>query len=114
MIDTTMKKVKSQMSPHGAMGQKYLLSGIRLSMRLWQDLPVATPKPPTSRDYETIGYVIKGRAELQMEGQTVLLEEGDAWLVPVGAGHSYHILEPFTAIEATAPPAEMHARDEHE
>jgi quercetin dioxygenase-like cupin family protein len=114
MIDTSMKKVKSQMSPRGAMGQKYLVAGIRLSMRLWEDLPAGDPGPSTSREYETIGYVIKGRAELRMEGQTILLDEGDAWLVPMGAKHSYHILETFTAIEATAPPAEMHARDEHQ
>lgn len=114
MIDTTIKKVKGQLSPHGSMGQKYLLSGTRLSMRLWENLPAGKPTLSTSRGYETIGYVIKGRAELQMEGQTILLEEGDVWLVPKGAGHSYNILEPFTAIEATAPPAEVHARDEHE
>ena len=91
MIDTTIKKVKGQLSPHGSMGQKYLLSGTRLSMRLWENLPAGKPTLSTSRGYETIGYVIKGRAELQMEGQTILLEEGDAWLVPKGAGHSYNI-----------------------
>jgi len=31
--------------------------------------------------------------------------------VPKGAGHSYRILEPFTAVEATHPPAEVHDRD---
>jgi quercetin dioxygenase-like cupin family protein len=64
------------------------------------------------RDYETVGYVISGRAELRLEGQTLMLEAGDSWLVPPGAEHSYTILEPFTAIEATAPPAQVHGRDE--
>jgi hypothetical protein len=32
--------------------------------------------------------------------------------VPAHSEHSYRILEPFTAIEATAPPAEVHGRDE--
>jgi len=31
-------------------------------------------KSATQRDYETIGYVISGRAELQLEGQTLILE----------------------------------------
>lgn len=50
------------------MGQKYLASGIQVSMRLWDKLPVARPKPPTQRDYEVAGYVIEGRAEQQLEG----------------------------------------------
>ena len=67
--------------------------------------------PVTERDYETVGYVISGRAELDLEGQTVRLEPGDSWLVPAGARHTYRILEPFTAVEATAPPAQVHGRD---
>ena len=39
------------------------------------------------------------------------LGPGDSWLVPKGATHRYKILEPFTAIEATAPPAQVHGRD---
>jgi len=41
----------------------------------------------------------------------VLLEPGDCWVVPRHARHTYKILEPFTAIEATHPPAEIHDRD---
>jgi hypothetical protein len=37
---------------------------------------------------------------------------GDSWVVPKGASHSYKILEPFTAVEATLPPAHVHGRDE--
>jgi quercetin dioxygenase-like cupin family protein len=66
----------------------------------------------TSRDYETVGYVISGRAKLDLEGQTLNLKAGDSWLVPAGTMHHYTIIEPFTAIEVTAPPAEVHGRDE--
>jgi quercetin dioxygenase-like cupin family protein len=58
-----------------------------------------------------VGYVIRGRAELHLEGQKVLLEAGDSWVVPRGAEHAYKILEAFTAVEATSPPAEVHGRD---
>jgi quercetin dioxygenase-like cupin family protein len=58
-----------------------------------------------------VGYVISGRAELHSEGQMVLLEPGNAWVVPRHARHTYKILEPFTAVEATHPPAEIHDRD---
>jgi len=92
------------------MGQTYLTSGKRVSMRLWQR-EEPHPMPMTERDYETVGYVISGRAELELEGQTVRLEPGDSWLVPAGARHTYRILEPLTAVEATAPPAQVHGRD---
>src|SRR5215475_11576968 len=108
--DASVKKVSSNTSPRGDMGQTYLTSGKRVSMRLWQnERPQATPV--TQRDYETVGYMISGRAELELEGQTIRLEPGDSWLVPAGARHAYRILEPLTAVEATAPPAQVHGRD---
>lgn len=111
MADTSIKKVKAAHSPKGLLGQKYLASGIGLAMRLWEKLPVGPTQDSSSREYETIGFVIQGRAELQLEGQTILLDEGDCWVVPKGASHSYTILETFTAIEATHPPAHIHGRD---
>ena len=111
MGDTTVKKVDSSNSPKGEHGQKYLVAGKSMSMRLWEEEPAGKAKPAAKRDYETVGYVIKGRAELQIEGQTVTLNAGDSWLVPKGSSHAYHILETFTAVEATSPIAEMHGRD---
>jgi quercetin dioxygenase-like cupin family protein len=110
--DTTVMKVCSVHSPKGSMGQKYLASGIHVSMRLWQQEPPGEPKPMTQRGYETVGYVIEGGAELHLERQVILLDPGDSWLVPKGAAHTYKILESFTAVEATSPPALVHARDE--
>ncbi len=112
MTDTTVMKVSSEASPKGAMGQIYLATGKRVSMRMWRDEEPAESKESAARDYETVGYVVSGRAELTLEGQTLRLEPGDSWLVPAGAQHSYRILEPFTAVEATSPPAQVHGRDE--
>jgi quercetin dioxygenase-like cupin family protein len=111
MGDTTIKKVEAGSSPRGEMGQKYLVAGKHVSMRLWVDQPGGKLKAPTTRDYETVGYVISGSAKLDLEGQTLNLKAGDSWLVPAGASHQYTIIERFTAIEATAPPAEVHGRD---
>ena len=111
MTDTTVQKVDSAHSPVGEQGQKYLASGKTLSMRLWQDEPPTDAKPPSRRDYETVGYVISGSAELHIEGQMIKLEPGDSWAVPKGAEHTYKILETFTAVEATSPPAQVHGRD---
>jgi quercetin dioxygenase-like cupin family protein len=111
MSDSTIKKVQAATAPRGEQGQHYLVSGKRVSMRLWRDEAPGEAKPATRRDYETVGYVIGGRAELELEGQTIRLEPGDCWLVPADAEHRYRVLEPFTAIEATAPPAQVHGRD---
>ena len=113
MHDTSITKVNSNFSPTGKMGQKYLASGVNVSMRLWNEEPAEEQKEFNSRDYETVGYVLTGRAELHIEGQMVLLEAGDSWVVAKGSLHSYKILESFSAVEDTAPPAHAHARDEH-
>ena len=110
--DTTVTKVDSSHSPSGQMGQKYLASGKHVSMRLWENTEPGEPKPPAARDYETVGYVLSGRAELHLEGQLVLLQAGDSWVVPAHAEHTYKILESFSAVEATSPPAQVHSRDE--
>ncbi len=112
MGETTVTKIDSRHSPRGAMGQKYLATGKKLGMRLWEEVQPGDADGPHTRPYETVGYVISGRAELHLEGQMVLLEPGNSWVVPDGATHSYKILEPFTAVEATAPPAHVHGRDE--
>ena len=113
MSDTSVKKVDSAYSPKGQLGQKYLASGKTVSMRLWENEQPGEPKEPAAREYETVGYVISGRAELHIEGQMVLLEPGSSWVVAKEASHTYKILEPFTAVEATSPPAQVHGRDEN-
>ena len=114
MGDTTIKKIDSSHSPIGDDGQIYLASGKALSMRLWKEEQVSKDVHDSEREYETVGYVIQGRAELHSEGQSISLGPGDSWLVPKGAKHHYQIVEPFTAIEATSPPAEIHGRDNSE
>lgn len=112
MNNTTVKKIDSAHSPHGSMGQKYLASGVAVSLRLWEEEPGAPDPQPVSRDYEVVGYVIEGSATLELEGQKLDLNKGDSWLVPQGAVHRYQIEESFVAVEATAPPAHIHERDQ--
>ena len=69
-------------------------------------------KPEWRATTSTVGYVISGRAELHIQGQMVKLEPGDSWVVPKGSRHAFRILEPFTAVEATAPPASVDGRDD--
>ena len=81
-------------------------------MRMWRDEPPSQDKPVHRQEYEVVGYVISERAEWEIEGQTVRLEPSDSWVVPAGSQHTYRILETFTAIEATAPPAQVHGREQ--
>lgn len=110
--DTTIKKVDSRHSPTGESGQKYLASGVSVAMRLWEKEEPGQEKSIHARPYETVGYVINGRAKLHIGEQTAVLETGDSWVVPKGAEHKYEILEPFTAVEATHPPAHVAGRDQ--
>lgn len=110
MSDTTVKKIASAHSPTGEDGLVYLASGKRMAMRMWREEAPTADKPPHKHDYEVIGFCIGGRAELEIEGQTLTLEPGDSWLVPADAEHAYRILEPFTCVEATAPPFHVHGR----
>jgi mannose-6-phosphate isomerase-like protein (cupin superfamily) len=74
-------------------------------MRLWDEGPELGIKPSSTREYETVGYVLEGRALLRIGNHSVELKPGDSWVVEKGQEHSYEILEPFRAIEATSPPA---------
>jgi quercetin dioxygenase-like cupin family protein len=113
--DTSVVKLDSSRSPRGAMGEKYLASGVRVSMRLWEAEPATSESEArtteSERDYEVVGYVVTGRAMLHIEGQVVRLEPGTSYIVPRGARHFYHVLESFTAVEATSPPGQVHGRD---
>lgn len=94
----------------GCMGQKYLATGKHVAMRRWEEKPCTWGEMHT-RQYETVGYVIAGELELDLDGETARLKSGDSWLVPAGAPHRYQIVQPLVAIEATSPPARLAGRD---
>ncbi len=85
-------------------GERHLAKGKSISMRMWDAEPAGIEKKTLRREYETVGYVIAGRAEVIIEGEAAMLTPGTSWVVPKGAEHTYEILETFTAIEANSPP----------
>ncbi|SFO42349.1 Cupin domain-containing protein [Geodermatophilus obscurus] len=114
MSETTNGQVGKVDAPDagtGRMGQHHLAAGSRVAMRLWDEQPESEGKPETARDYETVGYVVAGQARLRAGSQTLELGPGDSWVVPAGVAHTYEIVEPFTAVEATSPPAQQQDRD---
>ncbi|MGB7088036.1 MAG: cupin domain-containing protein [Phormidesmis sp.] len=105
-INSDNLTVSAEEASTGDMGQKLLISGDQIALRLWNEQPGdGENKSVHSRDYETVGYVLEGQAELTLADKTIVLEPGTSWIVPQGVEHSYRILKPFRAVEATHPPA---------
>jgi len=104
MIPTSAHKIEAASARRGDHGQIVLATGTNVAMRAWRDEEPGEPKPLTTREYDTVGYVLRGRAELHCGDDIVALAEGDSYLVPRGIAHTYNILETFSAVEATSPP----------
>ncbi len=96
----------------GDTGQQYLATGKNVGLRRWSELPGDSSRE-TCRSYEAVGYLVSGKMEFTLDGTKVVLVGGDSWLVPAGAVHSYCILEPIVAIEATSPPGQFNDQDEY-
>ena len=109
--DDGVGKITVTAASTGEMGQRYLAAGSRVGMRLWAEQPTSNGKPQAARDYETVGYVVSGRARLVTGDEALDLGPGDSWIVPAGVEHTYEIVEELTAVEATAPPARQGGRD---
>lgn len=111
MTYDTVTKINANDVPVGPHGQSLLACGDSVGMRLWQEGPREHDKMASKRDYESVGYVISGQAELEMNGQIIRLGPGDSWVIPRGMEHRYRVVDDFVAIEATTPPAHIIARD---
>ncbi len=94
----------------GEMGQGYLITGKQVGLRRW-DEEAGNACHSSSRQYETVGYLISGQMEIEIDGQCATLKAGDSWLVPAGANHHYRIVEAIVAIEATSPPGRFQHKD---
>ncbi len=104
-MSVKITKVNAEQADTGATGQRYLARGENVAMRFWHEPASTDDKPERKRDYETVGYVVAGHAELIAGTETVSLKTGDSWTVPQGLSHTYRILQEFTAVEATYPAA---------
>lgn len=104
MTQNTYKVSRSD-TTHGENGEHHLIQGQASAMRLWHNEQSAdtADKQPSRNPYETLGYVISGRVELSVAGQTLTLEAGDSYCVPRDTEHVYRVLETLTAVEVTTP-----------
>ena len=77
--------------------------GANTALRVWRDEAPNAGKPEETRPYETLGYIVAGRLELTVNGETSSLSAGDAYTVPANAPHRYVVREQLTAVEAITP-----------
>jgi len=96
-------KVSQHDTTHGTDGEHHLVRGERSSMRLWHREEPNADKPESTHEYETLGYVIEGRVDLIVNGETVSLQPGDSYHVPAGTPHTFRVTETLTAVEVTTP-----------
>jgi quercetin dioxygenase-like cupin family protein len=95
--------MNTQSQGSDASAETDLVTGEHVALRRWDRETPRDWKPETTRPYETVGYVIEGRAVVRVAGTEREVGQGDSYVVPNGAAHSYKIVETFTAIEAIAP-----------
>ena len=98
-------KIDRKDAERGADGQLHLAAGDKVALRMWDGEAPNDDKTMHRTPYETVGYALSGRARLHLADATHELTEGTSWLVPADTEHRYEIVETFTAIEATSPPA---------
>lgn len=106
-MNANINKTPKDNLPKKEKAKEVLATGENMGLRIWRNEEPNTDKDVHRSPYETVGFVLKGKAELHIEGEVTELNEGDSYLVPKSAQHTYNILETFTAIEATSPPAHL-------
>lgn len=111
MTDHSVKKVDGHASPSGDLGQRYLVAGKNVDLRLWNEAAGAAGEPHT-RPYETLGYVVSGRVEVHVGDDRITCGPGESYLVPEGATRHYVVVEDLVAVEACSPPARVDGRDD--
>ena len=93
------KELAEGVTTNLAWGEKLMLSFVKLT-------PNAIV-PPHRHPHEQMALVLSGRLEVTIAGESRLLEEGDAFLVPSDVEHSVKNLESQTRVlDIFSPPRE--------
>ena len=82
----------------GAVGERMMVT----LMTFTEGQEVGTHHHP----HEQAGYCIQGRFVLTIDGVSTVIEPDDSYVIPVGASHSYRVLEGALAVEVFSPPRE--------
>ncbi len=62
--------------------------------------------PDHAHPHEQVGYVVSGRVQMTVAGETHELGPGDSYRAPSNVRHSAHTLEPTVIVDTFSPPRE--------
>jgi quercetin dioxygenase-like cupin family protein len=96
--------VRGEQAARGRSGERLLVNGQHMAMRLWEREPAGTKKPEHSNSYEYVAYVLEGTLRVTIDGRSFDVAAGDSYCVPAGSPYSLEVLERATVVEATSPP----------
>ena len=95
--------VRGEHAASGERGEKLLVNGARMGLRLWEREPAGTQKPEHSNPYEYVAYVLEGALRVTIAGHSFEARRGDSYCVPAETKYALEILEEATVVEATCP-----------
>ena len=95
--------VRGEHAVRGERGEKLLVNGQRMAMRLWEREAAGTRKDEHANAYEYVAYILEGALRVTLDGHSFEARRGDSYCVPAGSKYSLEILEEATVVEATSP-----------
>ena len=95
--------VRGDHAARGDKGEKLLVNGRSMALRLWEREPAGTAKPEHTNPYEYVAYVIAGALRVTINNHSFEVRQGDSYCVPAGEPYALEILQEATVIEATSP-----------
>lgn len=95
--------VRGEHAARGSEGERLLVNGERMALRLWENEKPGVSKGDHSNPYEYVAYIVKGRVKITMNNHTFEVGAGDSYCVPANTTYSLEILEEATVVEATSP-----------
>ncbi len=96
--------VRGEHAVRGEKGEKLLVNGQKMAMRLWEKEPAGTSKPAHTNSYEYVAYVLEGRLKVTIDTHSFEVKSGDSYCVPEGSEYELEVLEEASVVEATSPP----------
>lgn len=84
----------------GERGEKLMVSGDAVRLRVWEGEPAGEVAPEHVNDYEYLAYVVAGRMRVRIAGTTRELAAGDSYRVPARTPYAFEVVEGATVVEA--------------
>lgn len=94
-------------APLPGIQQKTLVYGDRTLMTEFR-LKKGSSLPLHRHPHEQTGYLVSGRIQLTIDGETKDCEPGDSWCIPAEVEHGAQIMENALAIEVFSPVREAY------